>query len=539
MRKVLVLFLFIAITVSQAQVRKSRLAGNISLSLEGGLTVAKTDYKTSLPGSSNRGMLEYFLENYNKHNFGLRIFAGGQNIHGEDVRKEFSKFRTGMYYAGAGFTYLYELNNRFIPYASAGLAYNWGSTEQDSPQDNSTLTRTNNFYAMSLETGTRLRIIDNLYFNLSASVNFLNKDLLDNTVLGVNNDFYIKTMAGFSFVLVTRRDADGDGIEDDKDACKNQPEDIDGYEDDDGCPDPDNDKDGILDADDKCPTLAEDPDGFEDNDGCPDLDNDQDGIPDSVDKCINIAEDFDGYQDNDGCAELDNDGDGILDVNDRCPDMPEDFDGYEDNDGCPDLDNDGDGIYDDKDHCPDQPETFNGFEDKDGCPDVAPKKIEPDQYIEPEKPRKEERIIKKEETPKKQDKLTEKENTETRAETESTTPKSGSQKFLLDGVSTFEEESSVISSQAYDDLNRIAEQIKSSKGSRWRIEGYSDNSRSEKESIDFSRKRAQAVYKYLLSKGVSSSQLESIGMGSKNPIESNDRVFGRMRNRRVEIRQVK
>jgi outer membrane protein OmpA-like peptidoglycan-associated protein len=133
------------------------------------------------------------------------------------------------------------------------------------------------------------------------------------------------------------RDRDGDGIPDSRDACPDEPEDKDGFQDEDGCPDPDNDGDGIPDAQDKCPDDPEDKDGFQDADGCPDRDNDNDGIPDAVDKC---------------------------------PNDPEDKDGFQDDDGCPDMDNDGDGIPDDKDKCPNDPETFNGFEDADGCPDV-------------------------------------------------------------------------------------------------------------------------------------------------------------------------
>ena len=60
-------------------------------------------------------------------------------------------------------------------------------------------------------------------------------------------------------------DKDGDGILDDVDKCPNDPEDKDGFEDDDGCPDPDNDKDGVPDASDKCPNEP----GPADNNGCP------------------------------------------------------------------------------------------------------------------------------------------------------------------------------------------------------------------------------------------------------------------------------
>ncbi len=126
-------------------------------------------------------------------------------------------------------------------------------------------------------------------------------------------------------------DADGDGIADNVDKCPNDPEDKDGFQDADGCPDPDNDKDGIPDKADKCPNDPEDKDGFQDADGCPDPDNDADGIPDKADKCPNEAEDKDNFEDADGCPDPDNDKDGVLDAADKCPNDP----GPADNGGCP------------------------------------------------------------------------------------------------------------------------------------------------------------------------------------------------------------
>jgi OOP family OmpA-OmpF porin len=104
-------------------------------------------------------------------------------------------------------------------------------------------------------------------------------------------------------VEIVPRDSDHDGVKDKDDACPDEPEDADGFEDSDGCPDLDNDGDGIPDAQDACPDLAEDVDGYEDSDGCPDLDNDLDGIPDDVDNCPNSPETFNGYQDEDGCPD--------------------------------------------------------------------------------------------------------------------------------------------------------------------------------------------------------------------------------------------
>ena len=117
-------------------------------------------------------------------------------------------------------------------------------------------------------------------------------------------------------------DKDGDGIKDNVDKCPSEPEDKDGFQDEDGCPDPDNDGDGIPDITDKCPMEPEDKDGFQDEDGCPDLDNDGDGLSDKVDQCPNDAEDKDNFEDDDGCPDLDNDKDGFADKDDKCPDVP-------------------------------------------------------------------------------------------------------------------------------------------------------------------------------------------------------------------------
>jgi outer membrane protein OmpA-like peptidoglycan-associated protein len=98
----------------------------------------------------------------------------------------------------------------------------------------------------------------------------------------------------------------------------------------------DRDGDDIIDSLDDCPDVPEDPDGFQDGDGCPDLDNDGDRIVDRDDLCENDAEDKDEVEDDDGCPETDADRDRIADVVDGCPTKPESWNKHEDDDGCPD-----------------------------------------------------------------------------------------------------------------------------------------------------------------------------------------------------------
>jgi OOP family OmpA-OmpF porin len=110
------------------------------------------------------------------------------------------------------------------------------------------------------------------------------------------------------------KDTDGDGIPDDIDRCPLDPEDLDGFQDEDGCPDPDNDGDGIVDKLDACPNTP----GPLSNRGCPIMDRDGDGVPDDIDKCPDVP----GPKENFGCPDADRDGDGIVDRLDKCPDQP-------------------------------------------------------------------------------------------------------------------------------------------------------------------------------------------------------------------------
>jgi hypothetical protein len=133
-------------------------------------------------------------------------------------------------------------------------------------------------------------------------------------------------------------DTDGDGVPDPLDACV----DVKGSPSDDpkknGCPTEtaDMDDDGISDDMDRCPKDPEDIDGFEDEDGCPDLDNDADSIPDLKDACPNTKGDPHPDYHRHGCPNPDRDGDSYLNDEDKCPDEAEVFNGIKDDDGCPD-----------------------------------------------------------------------------------------------------------------------------------------------------------------------------------------------------------
>ncbi|MBE7484062.1 MAG: OmpA family protein [Polyangiaceae bacterium] len=289
-------------------------------------------------------------------------------------------------------------------------------------------------------------------------------------------------------------DRDGDGYKDDQDQCPDDPEDFDGFRDEDGCPEPDNDNDGILDVDDRCPNTPEDRDGDEDEDGCPegqDGDRDGDGILDSRDKCPDDPEDRDGFEDKDGCPEPDNDKDGILDKEDSCPLDPEDKDGFEDTDGCPDPDNDKDQIPDVKDKCPNDPETYNGFEDEDGCPDKGKVVIE------------------------------------------------GSDIIILEKV-MFETNSAKILPESDGILDAVAATLKGHPEFQVvEIAGHADERSSDEYNLKLTRDRAASVVDALVSRGVAKSRLVSQGYGEYCPLDDAHNAAAWEKNRRVEFKVVK
>jgi outer membrane protein OmpA-like peptidoglycan-associated protein len=77
--------------------------------------------------------------------------------------------------------------------------------------------------------------------------------------------------------------------------------------------------------------------------------------------------------------------------------------------------------------------------------------------------------------------------------------------------------------QEYDDTNEIV------------VEGHTDATGKEEYNRSLSRQRANSVRDYLVSQGVDSSSVSSVGKGESDPVASNKTSEGRANNRRVEI----
>lgn len=321
------------------------------LVMEGGLTAGFTDYSTTGLNAKLVGGIEYYFDRGSAHTFGLKVFGGGQRISGEDDRLSINtkdglreplapKFNTDMYILGMAGIYSFAIENKFFPYFQIGGSYLlWlNAKDANGVKLPGLQQRLYDRFSMVFDINLGMKIVVNekVALSFSTGIHLTGTDYLDDIAAGKSNDFYFTTLVGASFAPFSAGDSD---------------------------------EDGILNEFDACPEEKEDFDGFEDDDGCPEYDNDFDGIPDTEDNCPLSAEDFDGFADSDGCADPDNDLDGIPDVSDECPNIAEDPDGFLDEDGCPDKDNDNDGIPDELDECPNKPETINGFEDQDGCPD--------------------------------------------------------------------------------------------------------------------------------------------------------------------------
>lgn len=376
---------------------------------------------------------------------------------------------------------------------------------------------------------------------------------------GVNSGYgtpAYRLIAGLAFAPRVF-DRDGDGIDDEADACPEQPEDGDRFEDEDGCPDPDNDKDGVTDRDDQCPLAPEDQDEFEDTDGCPDADNDADGIPDTRDKCPNDAEDVDQFEDADGCPDVDNDGDKILDTDDRCPTLPEDYNDNEDDDGCPDAadDNDGDGIANMSDQCPDDPEDLDGFEDDNGCPDP-----DNDQDGVPDsddacstEPEDKDGFLDEDGCPEddndgdgiwdQADRCPNEPEVINGIDDQDGCPDEGAQLVELRGARIeirekvyFGSGRAVIEQRSHNLLAQVAAILGNHQEIRkLRIEGHTDSAGQEAYNLQLSRLRTESVKQYLMTQGIVDERLEAVGLGETKPIASNKSRRGREMNRRVEF----
>jgi outer membrane protein OmpA-like peptidoglycan-associated protein len=177
----------------------------------------------------------------------------------------------------------------------------------------------------------------------------------------------------------------------------------------------------------------------------------------------------------------DSDGDGVPNKIDICPKTPE---GVEvDSVGCP-IDTDGDGVYDAIDNCP----GVVGPADNNGCPEVSE---------------------------------------DVKAELA----------LAAKGI-FFETGKAVIKSESFDDLDKLVTIMETYPDAKLLIEGHTDNTGDAEANMKLSQDRADAVKRYLATKGVADSRMTAKGFGETQPIADNETDEGKALNRRVDFKLV-
>jgi OmpA-OmpF porin, OOP family len=287
-----------------------------------------------------------------------------------------------------------------------------------------------------------------------------------------DNFFKLSSIIEFD---ITDNDKDNDGVKNNKDKCPDTPP-VNGNT---GKPCLvdmngcylDSDYDGVIDCNDECPNT---PKGCKvDEKGCP-LDRDGDGIIDCMDDCPDAK----GPKEFKGCP--DTDGDGVIDKNDECPNTPlkisKEF--GVDAKGCP-KDFDGDGIKDDKDDCPREKGVPSDEPGKNGCPIIC-------------------------------------------------------KDFTIDNV-LFDFDKDVLKPEGMATLDAFVANLGDCKTFDVLVNGYTCNIGTKNYNLTLSEKRAQAVVKYLIGKGLNMAYVTGKGYGEADPAVPNSNKTNREHNRRAVI----
>lgn len=103
----------------------------------------------------------------------------------------------------------------------------------------------------------------------------------------------------------------------------------------------------------------------------------------------------------------------------------------------------------------------------------------------------------------------------------------------------FNSGNSTLSTSSKDTLNLIASVVNSYPHLQVEVEGHTDNVGRDSINETLSRKRALAVKNYLVEQSVAQDRLVAVGYGHRMPVDTNDTLEGRKRNRRVHFNVVK
>ncbi|MDP4193983.1 MAG: OmpA family protein [Bacteroidota bacterium] len=448
----------------------------------------------TVPGGGFRGSAEYYFPTTSVHSFGLKLYTGKEFLYGRDKHKTPDYFRTNLLLLGFGASYALETNGQFFPFASAGFSYQ--GFHIDGIGEKNKAGNSPNYKSLGIdgELGVNIALSKSLLLSLSGAYHFLPGDYLDGFSSGKYTDFYITASVGISYAITFGSKY--------KKAETKPPRQL---------PEPKTTNPPI--ANNVPKTLSENKQN-----------SDTGKTNENKSLTINIS-DFDSLSHRLKKVEKLSD---IPTIKDTVSQRQQTKLSY-------------------NDEVPGKEKTMNS-----NLPATIRKKSNSSSdKTEKERTKANQESIKKTKlaikTPEhesttiknKKSKIDDSEKEMTTGEVTGPSKNARSPKeILLHGELTFVRDETTIQPEAYAKLDEVARTIKANPGTKWKIEAYTDNHGNEKELQLFSLKRAQAILKYLTKKGISPTQFKVEGKGSKDPIEDNSNVWGRMMNRRVIIKRV-
>jgi outer membrane protein OmpA-like peptidoglycan-associated protein len=96
--------------------------------------------------------------------------------------------------------------------------------------------------------------------------------------------------------------------------------------------------------------------------------------------------------------------------------------------------------------------------------------------------------------------------------------------------------SSVLTKASKVELGKVIKAMNDYPSLKLYVDGYTDNTGSDKINKALSLKRASSVKAYLFGKKIAADRLLTEGKGSESPVADNKTAKGRAENRRVEFR---
>jgi len=99
----------------------------------------------------------------------------------------------------------------------------------------------------------------------------------------------------------------------------------------------------------------------------------------------------------------------------------------------------------------------------------------------------------------------------------------------------FDFDSATLRREGHDNLRKLAKIIDRDDNTILMIVGHTDSRGDEDYNLRLSERRAEAASEFMVSEGLASSRIETVGRGELEPISDNDTDAGRQENRRIEV----